>query len=650
MFLQPVDLYELMPLCWICLWFFTLKFFENCTALMNRLFNGRTSPAHLLPNESDRHTEEQGMARSVRVGRRLALLFFFLVVHLGCPSGNHGPNGLLALLGIGGTQPGGTMPPTDPALYSYSGPFVVGGSVTGLAAGTNTVTVQLNGSEQIVLSRNATFQFATPLVKGAVYSVAVTSATGSSWTSANCTASNNSGALIGSNALDVKIICSSTLYPLQVNVSGLTGGNTVVFQNNGAMDLSVASNGTTAFATSMPVGSGFHVKVKTQPTGGANQTCTPTGNIGFVSTNPTVVNVICSTASYTIGGSSSAGNGVPGLAGSGLKVRLNNTGEELIFAGTSASDLAFKQPVADGTAYQVVITQQPVNRGQTCTILRGNGIVSSANVTNVKITCETHFYSEGGSVTGLSGSESIVVLYNGGSNRTVSASNPYFSFYVPGSGWTQNAVSILPGSDTAIGKSCTVLHGSSVYINCTSTGYRVNVAVAGLCPFQNVYIRNNATNMTNANAGNGFAFSFPPQNNLSGYNVTVFSQPSNVSCTVTSGNATGTISGANVNVVVTCTGCMSCNGTKTFKAVWPPSRSTEAASISGGGTKLYFDVSPNSVSTSSPGILDIPNTTSTNGAIVTGRTSGCTYNTKILHYSALKPASNLSGNQSVAVP
>ena len=59
------------------------------------------------------------------------------------------------------------------------------------------------------------------------------------------------------------------------SVSGLSG--TVVLQDNGGDDLSVAASGPFTFATKVATGSAYSVTVKTNPSG---QTCTVAGGTG----------------------------------------------------------------------------------------------------------------------------------------------------------------------------------------------------------------------------------------------------------------------------------------------------------------------------------------------------------------------------------
>ncbi|MBI3394483.1 MAG: hypothetical protein HY042_01470 [Spirochaetia bacterium] len=562
-----------------------------------------------------------------------------------CSHGGGGGMGFLALLGLGGGAP--------VAQYQVSG------TVTGLPGGsTNSIALQLNGTESVTVSSNTTFQFTTKLANTASYKVLVTPATGLATGPGAyyCMASANSGTIASSSVTNVKVVCSNTTATLKVNVSGLSTvrTDTIVFQNNGTNDLSVTTNGLASFTAVVPVGADYNVTAVGQAAPDA-QVCTPSGNTGTMAGGGATVAVACSPNYYTISGTYTT------LNGSGLQIKLNNTGEVLTYnhpgSASGVTAFAFVAPVSQGTNYAVVVSQQPSGLNQTCGVVNGSGTNIAGNVTNVTITCVTNPYSVSGTVTGMAGSETLVLLMNGASNQTVGPlTTTSFSWnLVDGATY---AVSVQGGSDTAIGKTCSVTNGtgtiaggnvSNVSISCAFNTYTVGGSVSGLCSNQSIQVQNNGGN-TQTVAGSS-TFTFSAQNDLSAYNVTVVggSVPANVSCSVT---ASGNLNHANITTVaVACTGCMSCAGTGSFTAHWAANHSYDVSTASSGGTKVYYDVSTNTVTTSSPGLLNVPNTTSTTQGVVTGRTSGCSYNVKILHYSSLNSSGSvLSGNQVISIP
>ena len=98
-----------------------------------------------------------------------------------------------------------------------------------------TVVLQDNGGDDLSVSANGSFTFATALVSGAAYAVTVkTNPSGQS-----CTVSSGSGTVGSANVTNVAVSCSNAAsYTVGGTVSGLSG--TVVLQDNGGDDLSVS--------------------------------------------------------------------------------------------------------------------------------------------------------------------------------------------------------------------------------------------------------------------------------------------------------------------------------------------------------------------------------------------------------------------------
>src|SRR5215469_9908302 len=142
--------------------------------------------------------------------------------------------------------------------------YTVGGSVSGLSSGT--MVLQDNGGDNLSVTANGTFTFATSLPAGAAYSVTVrTNPAGQT-----CSVSNGSGTVGSGNVTSVAVTCATVpTYTVGGSVSGLSSG-TMVLQDNGGDNLSVTANGTFTFATSLVSGEAYSVAVKTNPAG---QTC-----------------------------------------------------------------------------------------------------------------------------------------------------------------------------------------------------------------------------------------------------------------------------------------------------------------------------------------------------------------------------------------
>ena len=164
------------------------------------------------------------------------------------------------------------------------------------------------------------------------------------------------------------------------NVSGLSG--TVVLQDNGGDNLSVGANGAFTFGTALAPGAAYNVTVKTNPSG---QTCSVANGSGTVgSANITNVAVTCSAvATYSVGGT------VSGL--SGTVVLQDNGGDDLSVSANGP--FTFATPVANGAPYNVTVKSNPT--GLSCAVANGTGIVASANVLNVAVSCTTNSAGSG---------------------------------------------------------------------------------------------------------------------------------------------------------------------------------------------------------------------------------------------------------------
>ena len=103
---------------------------------------------------------------------------------------------LIAACGGGG---GGT--PADGGGTTDN--FTLGGTLTGLASGAS-VTLQNNGGDDLSLTADGGFSFATALTDGSAYSAAVlTQPTSPSQT---CTVTNGGGTLNGANVTNVAVV------------------------------------------------------------------------------------------------------------------------------------------------------------------------------------------------------------------------------------------------------------------------------------------------------------------------------------------------------------------------------------------------------------------------------------------------------------
>jgi 6-phosphogluconolactonase (cycloisomerase 2 family) len=334
---------------------------------------------------------------------------------------------LLILTGCGGDGDRGTS-----ATYS------IGGTVSGLV-GTGMV-LRNNGGDNLSVSSNGAFSFATALASGATYNVTVLTQPANP--TQNCTVSNGMGT-VNRGVSGVSISCT-TVYTVGGTVAGLAGFG-LVLRDNGGDNLTVSSNGAFSFAAALAGGATYDVTVLTQPSN-PTQTCAVSNGMGTVSGSVAGVSITC----ITYHGVSVT---VSGLAGSGLVLRDN--GADNLAVSTNGS-FSFATALADGASYNVTVLTQPINPNQTCTVANGTGTVG-VNVTAVAVTCVST-YRIGGTVSGLVGS-GLLLRNNGADDLTIST-NGAFSFATPlASGVAYNVmVSTQP---TVPAQNCVLSNGSA---------------------------------------------------------------------------------------------------------------------------------------------------------------------------------------------
>lgn len=154
----------------------------------------------------------------------------------------------------------------------------------------------------------------------------------------------------------------------------------LVLVNNG-VDLPIAV-GTTSFSFpgSLEYGDAYKVLVKTNP---PNQTCEadPRYNEGTAGRTAAInVPVQCIVNAFSVGGK------ITGLTTEGL-VLTNGTTGGTITVVKDATVFAFANRVAFDQSYGVTVLTQPT--GQTCSVTNGVGLMGSAAVDNILVTCNT---------------------------------------------------------------------------------------------------------------------------------------------------------------------------------------------------------------------------------------------------------------------
>jgi hypothetical protein len=332
-------------------------------------------------------------------------------------------------------------------------------------------------------------------------------------------------------------------YLISGTMTGLAAGRQITLLNNGADPTVLSSNGVFTFATPV-IGDGtYSVTVGAQPTGAI---CTVSGGSGTgVTSNITSISVTCSAPSFSIGGT------VSGL-GEGQQVTLLNNGVD---STTIAADGAFEfaMPVPFNGSYAITVEAQSV--GQTCTVSGGSGAGVTANVTAVRITCSTTGFSIGGTVTGLAEGQHLTLL-NNGSDAIAVAVNGTFTF--PTAVASNGGYSVTVGTQPT-GQTCTVSGGAGegvianvtgVSVVCSTNTFMIGGSVSGLGDDEQVTLYDNGSDATIVAGNQAFTFATPVAYD-GGYSVTVGTQPTGQTCTVSGGSGTGVT--ANVTTVaVTC--------------------------------------------------------------------------------------------------
>lgn len=429
--------------------------------------------------------------------------------------------------------------------------FSVGGTVSGLEG--SGLVLRNNAGDDLAVSSNGDFAFATLLQSGAAYAATVSvQPTGPNQ---QCSVSANSGTVDGDDITDISVDCVTEQYTVGGTVSGLEG-NGLVLRNNGADNLAISADGNFEFATALDDGSTYEATVHTQP-GSPPQICTVSSGIGTLSGgNVTDVGVVCETQ-YSIGGS------ITGLEGGGLVLR-NNGGDDLsVPAGES--DFVFDDLLASGSNYDVTVFTAPSLPDQQCTLTNAAGTVGTSNVTDISLVCQVVAYQIHVNVTDLDGATGDLELDNNGEALGPLTADGLYSFAtgVPDLNTYDVSVTAQPDDrQCAVNEGSGTVNGGDVTLDVVCGAlYSVGGTVSGL-EGSGLMLRNNGGDDLPIAADGSFTFS---EQLVDGeiYNVTVLDQPTGPAQTCSVDQGTGTINGGNVATVA-----VSCVADAGSSAVW----------------------------------------------------------------------------------
>ena len=330
---------------------------------------------------------------------------------------------------------GGDVPPA----------FTVGGTVSGLSG---TVVLQDNGGDNLSLSANGSFTFATALAGGAAYSVTV----GTNPPGQICTVANGSGTIAAANVTNVAVTCTA---------NSATSGSDDFNRANGSLgpNWTDISDGGLAIASQAVAGTasaGVSGDIRTAESYTGNQY----SQVAVTSTQLTGGQWIGPMVRAQNGGKSAYvgiykwNNGSPELQ---LFKRSGSSWTQLGGTYNSGALAAGTQLQVKATGSTIAFLQNGVQRiSATDTSLTGGapGIMSygTGQVDNWAggNVASGGTYTVGGTVSGLSGT--VVLQDNGGDNLPLSA-NGSFTFATALAGGAAYRVTVLTNP---AGQTCTV--------------------------------------------------------------------------------------------------------------------------------------------------------------------------------------------------
>ena len=409
--------------------------------------------------------------------------------------------------------------------------------------------LQDNGGDDLSVSANGPFAFATKLASGAAYAVTVkTNPSGQS-----CSVANGSGTIGSADVSNVAVSCAYTpTYAVGGSVSGLSG--TVVLRDNGGDDLSVSANGPFAFATRLAGGAAYTVTVKTNPSG---QSCSVANGSGTIAAAD-VTNVAVSCAATGSAGSDDFNRPDGSLGANWSAVSdgaLSIASQAVLGTGATAGAIRTAETYTSDQSSQIQLTSTQLSGGQWVgpTVRTQNGGQS----TYLGI-----YFWNGGSPE--------LRLYKRNAGTWIQLGSSYNSGPLPAGttlqlnavgstiSFVQDGVTRLTATDTSVtgGAPGIMTYGQAKADNWAGAGatggtnptYSVGGSVSGLSG--TVVLRDNGGDDLSVSANGPFAFATKLASGAA-YAVTVKTNPSGQSCSVANGS--GTIGSADVtNVAVSC--------------------------------------------------------------------------------------------------
>jgi len=167
-------------------------------------------------------------------------------------------------------------PITNVLVTCMTTSYTVGGNVTGLVG--SGLVLQLNGGNNLTISKNGDFTFDNKLTDGSTFTVSVLSQPSNP--NQTCSVSNGNANISSAPITNILVTCTTTSYTIGGNVTGLVGSG-LVLQLNGGNSLIINQNGGFNFNNKLIDGSTYSVSVSTQPNN-PNQNCSVSNGSGTI--------------------------------------------------------------------------------------------------------------------------------------------------------------------------------------------------------------------------------------------------------------------------------------------------------------------------------------------------------------------------------
>lgn len=354
-------------------------------------------------------------------------------------------------------------------------------------------------------------------------------------------------------------------YTVSGVISNLTADGLILELNQGnALTLGAATSAF-EFPVGLSDGATYSVTIKQSP---ASETCViQQGASGTISgSNIVGIAIICTAKEFTVGGT------ITNLLGTGLVIQDQTSGTS-VDPKAGAGSYTLSSDYQTGQNYSIVVSQQPTNPTQTCSVNSASGQVSTSNVSNINVTCSTQSFAIGGAVSGLQGSGLTLTDTVSGQSYGVPASglsSTAFAFAQPVPSGSQYQVQVTQ-QPTSLNQTCTVASGSGqvgngpvtgVAVTCVTNRYGLSGTITGPAAADTTGLVLTETNTGVQAIISGTSFYFPFANNGiadgSSFNISIQEIESeyanaNSHCLLDSTGADGTISGqAFTQVQVTC--------------------------------------------------------------------------------------------------